>query len=81
MAYLTQFSKPALLNLMTNKKAHKAFAMLLLICSHEVWVKVSLNFIRLLQVVFSSQEHLNRPAVNAVTTTRKLGSDFDWLIV
>ena len=26
----------------------------------------SLNFIRLLLVVFSSQQHLNRPAINAV---------------
>ena len=42
----------------------------------------SLNFIRLLRIFFSSQKRLNRPAVQSsdVTTTRKLGSDFDWLI-
>ena len=40
MAYLTQFSIPALLNPMINKMADKASAILLFICSHEVWVKV-----------------------------------------
>ena len=38
MAYLTQFLKPALLNPMINKMA---CTILLLICSHEVWVKVA----------------------------------------
>ena len=41
MAYLTQFSIPALLNRMINKMADEASAILLLICSHEVWVKVT----------------------------------------
>ena len=41
IAYLTQFSIPALLNLMVNKMADALFAILLLICSHEVWVKVT----------------------------------------
>ena len=41
IAYLTQFSIPALLNLMVNKMADALFAILLLICSHEVWVKVA----------------------------------------
>ena len=38
MAYLTQFLIPALLNPMINKLAD---TILLLICSHEVWVKVT----------------------------------------
>ena len=38
MAYLTQFSIPALLNLMINKMADDVSAILLLICSHGVWV-------------------------------------------
>ena len=37
MAYLTKFLIQALLNPMTNKMADEAI--LLLICSHEVWVK------------------------------------------
>ena len=41
MAYLTQFLIPALLNLMLNKMA---CAILLLICSHEVWVKVTYDW-------------------------------------
>ena len=41
MAYLTQFLKPALLNPMINKMA---CAILLLICSHEVWVKVAYDW-------------------------------------
>ena len=40
MAYLTQFSIPALLNLMINKMADEVSAILLFICSHEVWIKV-----------------------------------------
>ena len=41
MAYLTQFSIPALLNPMINKMADEASAILLLICSHDVCVKVA----------------------------------------
>ena len=41
MVYLTQFSIPALLNPMINKMTDEASAILLLICSHEVCVKVT----------------------------------------
>ena len=41
MAYLTQFSIPAVLNPMINKMVDEVSAILLLICSHEVWVKVT----------------------------------------
>ena len=41
MAYLTQFSIPALLNLIVNKMSDASFAILLLICSHEVWVEMA----------------------------------------
>ena len=41
MAYLTQFSIPALLNPMVNKMADEASAILLLISPHEVLVKVT----------------------------------------
>ena len=44
MAYLTQFSILALLNPMINKMADEASAILLLICSHEVWVKVAYDW-------------------------------------
>ena len=44
MAYSTQFLIPALLNPMINKMANKASAILLLICSHEFWVKVSYDW-------------------------------------
>ena len=44
MAYLTHFSIPALLNPMINKMADEASAILLLICSHEVWVKVTYDW-------------------------------------
>ena len=40
MAYLTLFSMPALLNQMVNKMVDASSAIFLLICSHEVWVKV-----------------------------------------
>ena len=40
MAHLSQFSIPALLNPMINKMSEEASAILLLICSHEVWVKL-----------------------------------------
>ena len=43
-AYLTQFSIPALLKPMINKMADEASAILLLICSHEVWVKVTYDW-------------------------------------
>ena len=41
MAYFTQFSILALLNPMINKMADEASPILLFICSHEVWVKVT----------------------------------------
>ena len=41
MAYLTELSIPALLNPMINKLAD---TILLLICSHEVWVKVTYDW-------------------------------------
>ena len=44
MVYLTQFSIPALLNPMINKMVDEAFAIFLLICSHEVWVKVAYDW-------------------------------------
>ena len=44
MAYLTQFSIPALLNPRINKMADDSSAILLLICSHEVWVKVTFDW-------------------------------------
>ena len=37
-------SIPALLNPMINKMADEASAILLLICSHEVWVKVTYDW-------------------------------------
>ena len=44
MAYLTQFSIPALLNPTINKMADEASAILLLICSHEVWFKMTYDW-------------------------------------
>ena len=44
MAYLTQFSIPALLSTMIKKTADEKSAILLLICSHEVWVKVTYDW-------------------------------------
>ena len=44
MAYLTQFSIPTLLNPRINKMADDSSAILLLICSHEVWVKVTYDW-------------------------------------
>ena len=44
MAYLTKFSIPALLNPMINKMVDEVSAILLLICSHEVWVKVTYDW-------------------------------------
>ena len=48
MAYLTQFSIPALLDPMINKMADEASVILLLICSHEVWVKVTYDSVHCL---------------------------------
>ena len=44
VAYLTEYSIPALLNPMINKMADEASAILLLIFSNEVWVKVAKNW-------------------------------------
>ena len=44
VANLTQFSIPALLNPMINKMADEASAILLFICLHEVWVKVTYDW-------------------------------------
>ena len=44
MEYLTQSSIPALLNPMINKMPDEASAMLLLICSYQVWVKVTYDW-------------------------------------
>ena len=44
MAYLTQFSIPGLLNPMINKMADGASAILLLICSHKLWVKLTYDW-------------------------------------
>ena len=44
MADLTQLSIPALLNPMVNRMADEGSAILLLICSHEVWVKVTYDW-------------------------------------
>ena len=46
MAYLTQFSIPALLNPMINKMADEASAILLFIRSHEALVKARENELR-----------------------------------
>ena len=43
-ANLTQYSIPALLNPMINKMAHEVSAILLFICLHEVWVKVTYDW-------------------------------------
>ena len=55
MAYLTQFSLPALLNPMINKMADEASAILLLIYSHEVWVKVTYDWSGLVVMLMSTQ--------------------------
>ena len=41
---MTQFSIPAPLNPIINKMTDEASAILLLICSHEVWVKVAYDW-------------------------------------
>ena len=41
MVYLTQFSIPALLNPIIKKMANKAYAIFLLMSSHEVYVRQS----------------------------------------
>ena len=44
MPYLTLFSIPVFLNQMINKMADEASAILLLICLHEVWVKMTYDW-------------------------------------
>ena len=44
----------------------KYFFLVQLISASQAFCASSLKFIRLLRVVFSSQQRLNRPAVNAV---------------
>ena len=64
MAYLTQFSIPALLNPMINKMTDASSAILLMICSHKVWVKVTYDWstalclcLCLCRPVFTSQSY------------------------
>ena len=64
MAYLTQFSIPALLNPMINKMTDASSAILLMICSHKVWVKVTYDWSTALRLclclcrpVFTSQSY------------------------
>ena len=60
MGYLTQFLIPALLNPMINKMADEASAILLFICSHEVWVNVTYDWsmaLYLCRSSFSSQSY------------------------
>ena len=64
MVYLTQFSIPALLNPMINKMTDVASAILLLICSHEVWVKVTYAYVH---PVFTSQSY----DISISTSTRR----------
>ena len=52
MAYLTQFSIPALLSSMINKMADEASAILLLTSPHEVWVKVTVWLVHGLVLMF-----------------------------
>ena len=66
MAYLTQFSIPALLSPMINKMADEASAILLLISPHEVWVKVTVWLVHglvLMLLLMSTQFSL----VNSIT--------------
>ena len=51
MAYLTQFSIPGLLNPMINKMADEVSAILLLICSHKLWVKLTYDWFTALLVL------------------------------
>ena len=60
MAFLTQFSIPALLNPMINKKADALSAILLLICSHEVWVKVAYDWSTALRLCRPSFQHKHK---------------------
>ena len=75
MAHLSQFSIPALLNPMINKMSDEASAILLLICSHEVWVKVTYDWFTAcayacayVEPVFISQSY----DISIITTTRRL---------
>ena len=66
MAYLTQFSIPALLSPMINKMADEASAILLLTSPHEVWVKVTVWLVHglvLMLLLMSTQFSL----VNSIT--------------
>ena len=70
MAYLTEFSIPALLNPMINKMTHETSAILLLICSHEVCVKVTYDWstaLCLCHPVFTSQSY----DISISTSTRR----------
>ena len=74
MAYLTQFSIPALLNPMINKMADASSAILLMICSHKVWVKVTYDWstalcicLYLCRPVFTSQSY----DISFSTSTRR----------
>ena len=74
MAYLTQFSIPALLNPMINKMTDASSAILLTICSHKVWVKVTYDWstalclcLCLCRPVFTSQSY----DISFSTSTRR----------
>ena len=72
MAYLTQFSIPALLNPMINKMTDASSAILLMICSHRVWVKVTYDWstalcLCLCRPVFASQSY----DISFSTSTRR----------
>ena len=74
MAHLSQFSILALLNPMINEMSDVASAILLLICSHEVWVKVKHDWFTgcayacgYVDPVFISQSH----DISISTTTRR----------
>ena len=74
MAYLTQFSIPALLNPMINKMTDASSAILLMICSHKVWVKVTYDWSTALclclcscRPVFTSQSY----DISFSTSTRR----------
>ena len=74
VAYLSQFSTLALLNLMIDEMSDEESAILLLICSHEVWVKVTYDWFTAcayacayVDPVFISQSY----DISISTTTRK----------
>ena len=73
-AHLIQFSIPALLNQMINETSEEAPAILFLIRSHEVWVKVTYDWFTscvyafvYFDPVFISQSY----EISISTTTRK----------